>query len=120
MYLPKAVGRLNRDAYLANSLPFPRVYQVNNVAPGTVYSPTAAANYPFDVFEYQRPFIPFKRLGTLEEVSGAVIYLLSPAASFVSGVTIEVDGGQSLAGGFWTVPEHEKSRPYRWTEEAEE
>lgn len=91
--------------------------RVNNVAPGTVYSPTAAANYPFDVFEYQRPFIPHKRLGTLEEVSGAVIYLLSPASSFISGVTIEVDGGQSLAGGFWKVPDHQKSKPYKWDAE---
>ena len=92
--------------------------RVNNVAPGTVYSPTAAANYPFDVFEYQRPFIPYKRLGTLEEVSSAVIYLLSPASSFISGVTIEVDGGQSLAGGFWKIPEHDKSKPYKWDESA--
>ena len=92
--------------------------RVNNVAPGTVYSPTAAANYPFDVFEYQRPFIPYKRLGTLEEVSSAVIYLLSPASSFISGVTIEVDGGQSLSGGFWKVPDHDKSKPYKWEEDS--
>lgn len=91
--------------------------RVNNVAPGTVYSPTAAANYPFDVIEYQRPFIPYKRLGTLEEVSGAVMYLLSPAASYISGVTIEVDGGQSLCGGFWKVPDHDKSKPYKWEED---
>lgn len=88
--------------------------RINNVAPGSVYSPTAAANYPFDVFEYQRPFIPYKRLGTVEEVSSAVIYLLSPASNFISGVTIEVDGGQSLSGGFWQVPDHQGSKPYRW------
>ena len=44
--------------------------RVNAVAPGTIYSPTASANYAVDVFEMARPEIPAWRTGTVEEVSG--------------------------------------------------
>jgi citronellol/citronellal dehydrogenase len=38
------------------------------------------------------------RLGTAKEVSSAVLFLLSPAAAYVTGVTLPVDGGLSLVG----------------------
>ena len=41
---------------------------MNAVAPGTIYSETAASNYSIDVFEMARPEIPAKRTGTPEEV----------------------------------------------------
>ena len=40
--------------------------------------------------------IPAGRLGTEAEVSAAVIFLLSPAAAFITGETLRVDGGGSL------------------------
>lgn len=45
-------------------------------------------------------------MGTVEEISGIVCYLLSPAASFITGETVRVDGGQSLYSTsiVWTVP----------------
>lgn len=39
---------------------------------------------------------PLGRLGTIEDVAGAVLFLCSPAAAFVSGVTLIVDGGLAL------------------------
>jgi hypothetical protein len=42
--------------------------------------------------------IPAKRLGNTEEVSGVVMFLLSPAASFITGETIYVDGGEKMFG----------------------
>jgi NAD(P)-dependent dehydrogenase (short-subunit alcohol dehydrogenase family) len=39
--------------------------------------------------------IPFGRFGTPEEVANAVVFLCSPAASWVTGVALNVDGGQS-------------------------
>jgi hypothetical protein len=42
---------------------------------------------------------PAARLGTEGEVSSAVVYLLSPAASYVNGVALKVDGGQSFRQG---------------------
>jgi gluconate 5-dehydrogenase len=36
---------------------------------------------------------PMAKLGELEEIQGAAVYLASPAARFVTGVTLPVDGG---------------------------
>jgi 3-oxoacyl-[acyl-carrier protein] reductase len=41
--------------------------------------------------------IPLRRLGTPDEIAGAVLFLASPLASYVIGHTIVVDGGKSLS-----------------------
>ncbi len=40
---------------------------------------------------------PLRRLGTIEDVADASLFLCSDAAAFVTGVTLVVDGGQWLA-----------------------
>ncbi|CAD5121788.1 DgyrCDS10264 [Dimorphilus gyrociliatus] len=86
----------------------PNGIRINSVAPGSsIFSDTAAANYgSSEIFDNQIPRIPAKRLGTVEEVSGVVCYLLSPAASFITGETVRIDGGQSLYSTsiLWEVP----------------
>ena len=42
--------------------------RVNCLSPGIIFSPTARANYDFEVFEEAKPNIPAKRLGTTQEV----------------------------------------------------
>jgi len=91
--------------------------RVNSVVPGTIYSPTAADNYKagMDIFEMAKVGIPTKRVGKPEEVSGAVCYLLSPAAAFITGSAINVDGGSSLYSFlFWEIPDHDKLPAYDW------
>jgi 3-oxoacyl-[acyl-carrier protein] reductase len=41
--------------------------------------------------------IPLKRIGSIEEFGRAATFLLSPAASFITGATLRVDGGQIKA-----------------------
>lgn len=83
--------------------------RVNAVAPGTIFSKTAMENYKDfgpSLFKMSVPFSPAKRLGVPEEISPAVCFLLSPAASFISGDTLRVDAGQSLYRSMWEIPEH--------------
>ena len=70
--------------------------RVNAVAPGVIYSESAAAHYPPGVLQSVAGDLPAQRLGTPEEVASAVCFLLSPAARYVSGATLRVDGASSL------------------------
>jgi peroxisomal trans-2-enoyl-CoA reductase len=81
--------------------------RVNAVAPGIIYSPTAADNYPPGFLEAMKADVPAHRLGTPEEVSAAVCFLLSPGAQYISGTTLRVDCASSLyrRPGF-SVPTH--------------
>ncbi|KAK7468151.1 hypothetical protein BaRGS_00036615 [Batillaria attramentaria] len=96
--------------------------RVNALAPGSaIYSDTAAANYgDIDLFSHVKESHPTKRLGRVEEISGAVCFLLSPAASFVSGETLYVDGAGRLYQRMWEIPEHNKSKAYTWEEDSKE
>ncbi|XP_043934176.1 peroxisomal trans-2-enoyl-CoA reductase [Protopterus annectens] len=88
--------------------------RVNAVAPGVIFSETAVENYkemgPV-MFENSIPRIPAKRLGLPEEVSSVVCFLLSPAASFISGETVKIDAGQSLYSSTWEIPDHDRWPP---------
>ncbi|XP_028663364.1 peroxisomal trans-2-enoyl-CoA reductase [Erpetoichthys calabaricus] len=83
--------------------------RVNAVAPGTIVSKTAVENYKdlgTAIFKKAAHLIPAKRLGVPEEVSPAVCFLLSPAASFISGATLRIDAGQSLYSALFEIPDH--------------
>ncbi|XP_071825376.1 peroxisomal trans-2-enoyl-CoA reductase-like isoform X1 [Apostichopus japonicus] len=93
--------------------------RVNAVAPGTVYSETAAANYgDLDVFGQAVEQIPAKRLGETQEISGPVCFLLSPAASFISGITLRIDAASSLYmhPNFY-ISDHKNLPPYKWSDD---
>ncbi|XP_072117182.1 peroxisomal trans-2-enoyl-CoA reductase [Mobula birostris] len=85
--------------------------RVNSVAPGTIFSESAVANYKEhgpQMFRSYVPRIPAKRLGVPEEVAPVVCFLLSPAASFITGETVKVDAGQSLYQSPWEIPDHDR------------
>jgi 3-oxoacyl-[acyl-carrier protein] reductase len=42
--------------------------------------------------------IPMRRLGTADEVAHAIAFLVSDSASYVTGITLAVDGGYRAAG----------------------
>ncbi|CAL1543043.1 unnamed protein product [Lymnaea stagnalis] len=91
--------------------------RINSVAPGSsIYSETAAANYGnVKIFDQVKSTVPMHRLGTVEEVAAAVCFLLSPAAAFITGESIQVDGGQTLyITPNYEVPEHSSCPAYTW------
>jgi 3-oxoacyl-[acyl-carrier protein] reductase len=68
--------------------------RVNAVAAGTIATPKNARETAADDDDAAR-VIPLARRGTPGDVAGAVVYLCSDLASFVTGHTLVVDGGQS-------------------------
>jgi citronellol/citronellal dehydrogenase len=89
--------------------------RVNAVAPGLIAS-SGLDRYP----EAVRPIIeqnirdvPMKRMGTESEVAATIVFLLSPAAAYISGESVRIDGAGSLWRKTWEVPEHGNApRPY--------
>ncbi len=68
--------------------------RVNAVAPGWIAS-SGLDQYPAEMAEHIRALpqrVPLGRLGTESEVSAAIVFLLSPAAAFISGSCLRVDG----------------------------
>jgi citronellol/citronellal dehydrogenase len=68
--------------------------RVNAVAPGWIAS-SGLDRYPSEMRERIRalpPKVPLGRIGTESEVSAAIVFLLSPAAAFISGSCIRIDG----------------------------
>jgi NAD(P)-dependent dehydrogenase (short-subunit alcohol dehydrogenase family) len=68
--------------------------RVNAVAPGLVDTGLHAANNAPDRLSRLTPSIPMQRPGTAIEVAEAVLWLLSPAASYTTGAILEVGGGR--------------------------
>jgi len=84
--------------------------RVNAVAPGLISS-SGLERYPEAVrpmIEQNIRDIPMKRMGTEAEVSAAIVFLLSPAAAFISGESIKIDGAGSLWRKTWELGEHGK------------
>ncbi|GGZ13178.1 SDR family oxidoreductase [Novosphingobium colocasiae] len=88
--------------------------RVNAVAPGGIASSgfdTYAPEIQHKLFEYTRR-VPQQRFGTEAEVAAAITYLLSPAAAYITGSCIRVDGGAPNARQTWTLAESDRNAPY--------
>jgi 3-oxoacyl-[acyl-carrier protein] reductase len=68
---------------------------VNAVAPGVVRSPRVE-RLDAGHLRALAEATPMRRLGTAEEVADAICYLASPGASFITGVTLDVNGGRFM------------------------
>ncbi|WP_244432068.1 SDR family NAD(P)-dependent oxidoreductase [Rhodopseudomonas sp. B29] len=75
----------------------PRNVRANCVSPGLIKTGLEApivANH--EVFERRMQQTPLRRMGEIAEIAGAAVFLASPAASFITGQNIVVDGGTTI------------------------
>jgi len=71
----------------------PKGVTVNSVAPGIIQNRFHEEHTPPEMFEKMVAGIPIGRAGTNEDVAGVVAFLASPAAAYVTGDVIHVNGG---------------------------
>ncbi|OTG82144.1 glucose 1-dehydrogenase [Acinetobacter sp. ANC 4648] len=67
--------------------------RINAVGPGATRTDALASVLTPEIEEKMLEHTPIKRLGTAEDIAGAMLYLASPISSWVSGQTIFVNGG---------------------------
>lgn len=80
--------------------------RINAVAPGPIEASGFTTTYDPSVVERARG-LPLRRLGSVDEVAAAVLFLASPASSWTTGATLDVNGGQHLEGDTWIVGREE-------------
>ena len=118
------VASLNSDRPLKDVLPYamskagiahmtrglavewgPSGVRVNGIAPGFILTDLTKKLWSDEtMLAWGKANTPQRRLGVPEDMVGAAIFLASPAASFMTGQTIYVDGGYT-AGWAWPIPE---------------
>jgi len=88
--------------------------RVNAVAPGGIISSgfdSYAPEMQAKILEFTTG-VPLQRFGTEAEISAAIVFLLSPAAAYVTGSCVRVDGGTPNARNTWKLQPHDRSAPF--------
>ena len=88
-------GLLTYTKGLAKELA-PYGVRVNGIAPGVIATPYHERYSPGEVFQRFIASIPLGRAGTSEEIADVIVFLASPAARYITGETIEVNGGMLM------------------------
>ena len=89
--------------------------RVNAVAPGWILSSgmdTYSGVFAEVIIPSLSNNVPLQRMGTESEVSSAIVYLLSDAAAFVSGVTLRIDGAASQGTRMYPLSDAKNSESF--------
>lgn len=88
--------------------------RVNAVAPGWIASSGMDSydEHYRGVLRELKTKVPLQRFGTEAELAAAVVFLLSPAAAFINGTVIRVDGGVPNARHSWSLQPAERGETY--------
>jgi citronellol/citronellal dehydrogenase len=88
--------------------------RVNAVAPGWIAS-SGMDTYGGAmkmIIPKLKQHVPLRRMGVEAEVSAAIVFLLSPAAAFITGVTLQIDGAASLGSDIFPLGSTSTSVPF--------
>ena len=77
---------------------------INCLAPGVIDS-SGMKQYPPLMVKLAATSTPLKRAGTVDETAAAILFLASPASQFITGTTLRMDGGKSLWGDTFPIPD---------------
>ena len=94
-YAASKGGLLAFSRYLAGELA-PDGITVNSIAPSRVETEMVRGNSGPDVTARKIAETPLGRMGTVEDMAGAVAFLVSDDASFVTGAVLDVNGGSFM------------------------
>jgi NAD(P)-dependent dehydrogenase (short-subunit alcohol dehydrogenase family) len=72
--------------------------RVNAVAPGHIKTDNVVEMIGEEAFEELGRKVPLRRLGSAREIAEAIVFLASPKAGYITGVTLAVDGGFMVLG----------------------
>ena len=72
--------------------------RVNSVAPSAIPSPMSMRILDESAWEGRRKRTPLGRIGTANDIAQAVMFLASPASSFITGEVLRADGGYCIGG----------------------
>jgi NAD(P)-dependent dehydrogenase (short-subunit alcohol dehydrogenase family) len=91
------------DMQLARNLAVewgPKNVRVNCLAPAIIRTDFARALWENpEIYKQAVSTYPLRRIGEPHEVAGAAVFLAAPAGNFITGQTIVIDGGVTIAGG---------------------
>lgn len=102
--IPHTVAARAGEIYMSKALSVewaPHNIRLNCVAVGVVESP-GLVNYP----KTARPSFahnPMRRMGSVQDVAHACVYLAAPSGDFVNGTVVTVDGGAQNWGEYWPM-----------------
>lgn len=83
----------------------PHGIRVNALAPDFTLTDGLAAVAPPESVEHATGMVPMGRVGHVDEMGGAAVFLASAMSGYITGQTIHVDGGTHAAGGWYQHPD---------------